>query len=75
MNWSPSSIKALPGRFAAQREIEDLAVEFESLLDIADFKGDMVDADEPRLLRVGLAGLGHAGSFLLVRALRTDYIY
>ena len=59
MNWSPSSIKALPGRLPAEREIEDLAVEIESLVDIADFEGDVIDADEPRLLGIGLAGLGH----------------
>ena len=46
--------------FPPEREIEDLAVKFERLVDIAHFEGDVIDADEPRLVRVGVADLGHA---------------
>src|SRR5215469_13672361 len=46
--------------FSPKREIEDLGVKFESLVDIADFEGDVIDADEPRLARVRVADLGHA---------------
>src|SRR5689334_9255900 len=45
--------------FAAERKVKNLAVEIERLVDIADFKRDVVDADKPRLLGIGLAGLAH----------------
>jgi hypothetical protein len=54
-------------------EIENLAVEGEGLVDIADFQRDVVDADEPRPRRIGLVDLGHA-SFLLAGAIATYYI-
>ena len=37
-----------PGRAAAQAQLEDLAVEGERLVEVADLEGDVVDADEPR---------------------------
>src|SRR5215469_9026990 len=43
--------------FAAEREVKNLAVEIERLIDIADFERDMVDADKPGL--AGFAGFGH----------------
>ena len=51
--------KSVARPFAPEREVEDLAVEIESLVDVADFEGDVVDADKPRLLGIGLAGLAH----------------
>ena len=45
--------------FAAQRKVKNLAVEIESLVDIADLERDVVDADKPRFLGIGLAGLAH----------------
>ena len=47
MNWSPASMKAMPGLAAAQAQLEDLAVEGERLVEVADLEGDVVDADEP----------------------------
>jgi len=46
--------------FPSERKIEDLAVKFESLVDIAHFEGDVINADEPGLVRVCVADLGHA---------------
>ena len=66
--------KGIPRPFRPQREVEDFSVELKRLLDVADFEGDMIDADEAGFRGVGLTGLGHARSFLLVRALRTHYI-
>ena len=51
--------KGVARPFGPEREVKDLAVEIESLVDIADFERDVVDADKPRLLGIGLAGLGH----------------
>jgi hypothetical protein len=45
--------------FAAQRKVKNLAVEIERLVDIAHLERDVVDADKPRLLGIGLAGLAH----------------
>ena len=48
MNWSPASMKAIPGIAAAQAQLEDLPVEGERLVEVADLEGDVVDADESR---------------------------
>jgi hypothetical protein len=51
--------ECVAGAFPSQPEIEDLAVEFERFVDIADFECNVVDADEPRFAPVDLAGVGH----------------
>ena len=43
--------------FSPQGKIENLAVKGEGLVDVADFQGDMADADEPRLRRASLVDL------------------
>src|SRR5580700_5879203 len=54
--------KGVARPFRAQIEIKDLAVKGERFVDVADFEGDMVDADKTRLVARGgvrLGGLGH----------------
>ena len=51
--------KGVARPFGPEREVKDLAVEIESLVDIADFERDVVDADKPRLLGICLTDLGH----------------
>src|SRR6516165_1544888 len=46
--------KGVARPFGPEREVEDLAVKIESLIDVADLDRDVIDADEPRL-----AGLAH----------------
>src|SRR5437899_933407 len=43
-------------------KIENLAIKGEGLVDVVDFQGNMIDADEPWFRRVGLVDLGHAPS-------------
>ena len=51
--------KGVARPFAAQREVEDLAVEVESLVDVADLKGDVINTDKPRFLGIRLTDLSH----------------
>src|SRR3954464_11404336 len=51
--------KGVARPFAAEREVEDLAVEVESLIDVADLKGEVIDTDKPGFLRASISKTLH----------------